>query len=705
MNSRHQTPLFVSNTERTSSIYSRKQFPNSKWIQKVLLYDLLPHSNMTIPPVDPQKLAAVRKRYAEEASKRLKPEGSSQFVPLTSADEERLRSLADDPWVDHEALNARPSPIKNDGRYRFFVLGAGYGGLQFAVRLIEEGIARSDEIRLADAAGGFGGTWYWNRFPGLHCDVESYVYLPLLEETGYVPRQKYASGAEVREHAERIAEKWDLVDKTLFRADVEGVQWDDSAELWNITTTEHRGPTEDPIKRMFRAEYVYLAAGVLTRPQIPRIPGLPSFKGELFHTARWNYAVSGGSQADQRLTGLKGKKVAVVGTAATAIAVVPEVAKYAGELYVIQRTPAPVRPRGQRATDPKEFQTKVATGKGWQFKRSLNLNTFITNSAAPGLQNLVNDAWTDMPGYSAIVGTPNHGVTDSSPEVLEHHADAYHALDLPHMESVRAKVDELVDDPDTAAKLKPWYPSWCKRPTFSDTYLQTFNRPNVHLVDTDGKGPSRVTETGLVVGEKEYPLDIIIFGTGYQAPTAGSGSPAARTGVNVTGRHSQSLDEKWRTKGAATLHGYATNGFPNLFFSGTSQATITGNNVFMLGFIAQHIAYMIGEGERRVGRGQGLGQQQRAIIEVTRDGEEAHTAEILRRAPFYSVLAGCTPGYFNGHGDSANITDPEKKARRARGVTWSEGTISFLEYIGRWRNEGNLQGLEVVPAGDVRARL
>ncbi|KAL4733404.1 hypothetical protein BDV11DRAFT_213937 [Aspergillus similis] len=636
---------------------------------------------MAIPSTDPQKLAAVRKRYAEEASKRLRPEGSSQFVPLTSADEERIRSLADDPWVDHEALNSRLSPIEDDGRYRFFVLGAGYGGLQFAVRLIEDGIARPDEIRLADAAGGFGGTWYWNRFPGLHCDVESYVYLPLLEETGYVPRQKYASGAEVREHAERIAEKWDLVDKTLFRADVEGAEWNDSAQLWTITATEHRGPSDNPIKRTFRAEYVYLAAGVLTRPQIPRIPGLPSFKGELFHTGRWNYAVSGGSQSDQR----------------------EKVAKYAGELYVIQRTPAPVRPRGQRVTDPKEFQTKVATGRGWQFSRSLNLNTFITNSAAPGLQNLVNDAWTDMPAYSAIVGTPNHGVTNSSLEALERHADAYHALDLPHMEAVRARVDELVDDPDTAAKLKPWYPSWCKRPTFSDTYLQTFNSPNVHLVDTDGKGPSCVTETGLVVGEKEYPLDIIIFGTGYQAPTAGSGSPAARTGVNVIGRHGQSLDEKWRTRGAATLHGYATNGFPNLFFSGTSQATITGNNVFMLGFIAQHIAYMIGEAERRVGRGRA--REQRAIIEVTLDGEKAHTAEILRRAPFYSVLAGCTPGYFNGHGDSFNVTDPGERARRARGVTWSEGTISFLQYISTWRDEGNLKGLDVIPAGNVRARL
>ncbi|KAL4910545.1 hypothetical protein BDW74DRAFT_184430 [Aspergillus multicolor] len=651
------------------------------------------------PALNPLKLASVRQRYEHEANKRLRPDGSSQFIPLSTSEESRLRSLAADPWANHSALNAKPSPITDGTTYRFFVLGAGYGGLQFAVRLIESGIATASEIRLADAAGGFGGTWYWNRFPGLHCDVESYVYLPLLEETGYVPSKKYASGLEVREHAERIAERWGLGDKALFRADVKGVSWDEGAQVWRIAAVENRGPNQEPVRREFQAEYVYLAAGVLTRPQIPRIPGLTEFKGEMWHTARWNYVVSGGSQEDQSLTGLQGKRVAVVGTAATAIAVVPEVAKYAGELYVVQRTPAPVRPRGQRVTHIDEFKSKIAREKGWQFKRSLNLNAFITNSAPEGLENLVNDAWTDMPAYSGVTGTPGHGLIDASPETLEKHTDAYHALDLPHMESVRDRVSALVKDPETAEKLKPWYPSWCKRPTFSDTYLQTFNKSNVHLLDTDGQGPSRATERGLVIGEKEYPFDIIIFGTGYQAPTTGSGSPAARTGVNVLGRDGQSLDEKWRTQGASTLHGYATNGFPNLFFSGTSQATITGNNVFMLGFIAEHVAYWIKEAERRVGAGK------RAIVEVSREGEEAHTAEIVRRAGFYSVLAGCTPGYFNGHGDSARVTDPAEKEKKARGVMWSEGTRSFLEYIGRWREEGKLRGLDVKAAGNGRAKL
>lgn len=642
--------------------------------------------------VDREKLEAVRKRYAEEAAKRIRPEGLEQFLQLTETDEERLHGLVEDPWVDHDVLNAQNPPIKNGEVYRFFVVGAGFGALQYAVRLIEEGVASASDIRLADAGGGFGGTWYWNRFPGLHCDLESYIYLPLLEETGYIPKNKYSPGEEIRLHAERIAAQWDLADKTLFRSDVKSVEWDDKMQLWTVRLVQGRGPSAAPIPLQFRAEYVYLAAGVLTRPQIPRIPGILSFSGSLFHTSRWNYAISGGSPTDQTLSRLRGKRVAVVGTAATAIGVIPEVAKFAGELYVVQRTPAYVKQRNQRPTDPGEFRSKVARNKGWQFERQLNFNTFLTNSAKPGEENLVNDGWTDMPAYSAILGSPSHGIVDPSPENLAEQATRFHILDLPHMETVRARVDQLVKDPDTAARLKPWYPSWCKRPTFSDTYLQTFNRPNVHLLDTDGKGVSRATERGLVVGDNEYPLDIIIFATGYRAPGYGIGSPAVRTGVGIIGRNGQSLDEKWQTKGAATLHGYATNGFPNLFFSSANQATQTGNNIMMLGIIAAHITYIIAQAERRVGPGQ------RAIIEVTPDAEEAHTAEILKRAPFYSTLAGCTPGYFNSYNEAANISDPEEKRKRAKASAWSEGTRSYLDYLQKWRDEGALGGLLVVQA-------
>ena len=656
-------------------------------------------ANQPLPNVNLDKLNAVRKRYADEANKRIRPDAFGQFLQLTETDEAKLSSMVEDPWADHEALNAQKSPIEDKGVYRFFIVGAGFGALQFAVRLIEQGVASPRDIRLADAGSGFGGTWHWNRFPGLHCDLESYIYLPLLEKTGYIPTHKYVPGEEIRLHAIRIAHRWELADKTLFRSDVRSAEWNDKTQLWTIRLNEGRGPGAAPIVHEFQAQYVYLAAGVLTRPQVPKIPGILSFAGSAFHTARWNYAVSGGSPTNQVLTGLKGKKVAVVGTAATAIGVIPEVAKYAGELYVFQRTPAYVKPRKQRKTDEAEFRSQVANTSGWQFDRQLNFNSYQTNSAKPGQRNLVNDGWTEIPAFSAIIGSPNHGVVDSSPEKLEEKDTRFHILDLPHMEGIRARVDEIVKDPDTAAKLKPWYPSWCKRPTFSDTYLHVFNQPNVHLVDTDGKGVTAATERGLVVDEKEYPVDIIIFGTGFKAPGQGLGSPTVRTGIEVTGRHGKSLNKKWQENGAATLHGYATNGFPNFFFSAASQGTQTGNNIFMLDIIARHVIYIISQAERRVG------QDRRAIIEVTTEAERAHTAEIVKRAPFYSSLRGCTPGYFNLYGEGTS--DPAEAVKRARGATWSEGTASFLEYIGKWEEDGSLDGLSVVPVadGDLRARI
>lgn len=651
-----------------------------------------------LPTVDQAKLEEIQTRYREEANKRLQSERNSKFIHLNTAEESRLSALIEDPWVDHNALNAQKPPIMENAVYEHFVLGAGFGGLQYAVRLIEEGVARASDIRLLDAAGGFGGTWYWNRFPGLHCDLEASIYLPLLEETGYIPSKRYAPGEEIREHADRIAAKWNLTDKALFRSEAETFEWDESLQAWKISVVQNRGQSENPKHIVFSARYVYLAAGVLTRPQVPEVSGLLSFRGPIFHTARWNYAVSGGSPKNQTLTGLKGKRVAVVGTAATSIGVIPEVAKYAGKLFVVQRTPANVKPRDQRVTDPEEFKSKIATKEGWQWERQTNFHSFLTNSAGKD-QNLVDDAWTRAPAYSALIGSPNFGIVDSSPESLARHVAHFHALDYPTMEATRDRVAKLVQNPETAEKLKPWYPSWCKRPTFSDTYLQTFNQSNVHLLDTNGRGLAKVTETGIVIGDKEYEVDIIIFGTGYRPPSHGLGSPAIRTGTNILGRNGLSLNDKWLGDGPATLHGYLTNGFPNLFFSGTNQATVTGNNVYMLGFIAQHIVAIIAQAKKLIGKGK------EPVIEVTKEAEEAHTTEILKRAAYFVALAGCTPGYFNGYGENSKITDPKETLKRARGSVWAEGSQSFLEYLQKWRDEGSLRGLSVLAAGEQKARL
>ena len=305
----------------------------------------------------PETLAmqAVQEKYAQEVAKRLKPEGAAQYVPLKDSGSDRLEALNQDPWADHAALNAK-EPVANGATYKFVILGAGYGGLLAAVRLIEAGVASGpDDIRLIDTAGGFGGTWYWNRYPGLHCDTESYIYMPLLEETGYMPSSKYVPGPELLGHAERIAARWDLTDKALFRSKVEGVDWDDNTKLWNVDITEGRGPGEERRELKIRAQYFLAVGGILKHPQVPRIEGLESFSGDLFHTSRWDYKVTGGSPEDPTLTGLQGKRVGILGTGATAVQAVPQLAKWAKEVYVFQRTPSIISWRGQRETDPEEW--------------------------------------------------------------------------------------------------------------------------------------------------------------------------------------------------------------------------------------------------------------------------------------------------------------------------------------------------------------
>ncbi len=307
------------------------------------------------PSAEDLKLFELSHKYSAEAAKRLRTDGLNQFVRLKESESERFRALAEDPWADHAALNAREQ-VKDGAKSKFLILGAGYGGLLFAVHLIKAGLASGPEdIRFVDAAGGFGGTWWWNRYPGLHCDIESYAYMPLLEETGYMPTSKYVTGPELLEHADRIATQWKLHDKALFRSQVKTTRWDDTAQVWTVELTEGRGSEAQSRELKLQAQYVYLASGILTNPHLPKIPGLESFSGPLFHTARWDYKVTGGSPEDASLTGLAGKRVGILGTGATAIQVVPQLAKFAKELYVFQRTPSAVSWRGQRPTDPEEW--------------------------------------------------------------------------------------------------------------------------------------------------------------------------------------------------------------------------------------------------------------------------------------------------------------------------------------------------------------
>ncbi|KAJ0137951.1 Ketocytochalasin monooxygenase, partial [Colletotrichum tanaceti] len=488
-------------------------------------------------------------KYAQEREKRIRPEGMAQFVEL----KDEYGDLSKDLYVDYEELR-RNRPLSDGQDVKMLIIGAGHNGLLAAVRLIQAGGLTAEDMVLVDKAGGHGGTWYYNRYPGLTCDVEGYSYVPLLEETGYRPKHRYCEGQEIRQQAERIARTWKL--KAQFGTQVRDLSWDDATARWSAKMTQDLGPGKPGRELCVTSQFVYVAPGVYPVGHIPKLAGLDEFRKQhvAFHTAGWDYAVTGGSQQDPRLTGLRGKRVAVVGTGATGVQVVPKIAEWAEHLYVFQRTPSYCWPRKPTLTDDETWAEVVAPGPGWQRARQENYNAAIAGETDV---DLVNDSWTAAKGFSVISGSSADGII--APEGIPAHMARLQAVDAPLSEALRRRVDEEVRDKGTAEKLKPWYYGWCKRPAFHDAYLATFNRDNVTLVDTDGRGVEGCTAGGAVVANgREYEVDVLILATGY---TNGGGacSPAARGGMRITGRAGRDLDDKFDA-GWETLHGVATHG-------------------------------------------------------------------------------------------------------------------------------------------------
>ncbi|KAK1978934.1 cyclohexanone monooxygenase [Colletotrichum cereale] len=643
---------------------------------------------MSAPPIASQTPAggaaldfmALNQKYTEEKEKRQRPDGSAQYTEIES--DARLGKLGQDPWVDHEELNARPANLADGDEVKVVVLGGGFGGLLFAIRLVQAGFKASD-IRIVDAAGGFGGTWYWNRYPGLMCDIESYIYMPLLEETGYVPKHRYAYGNELLAHANRMAETWGLADQGVFRSRIKSYEWDDDARRWKVVIEQGRGPNEAPVTMTVRSQFVVLASGVLNHPKAAK--NLEAFEGDMFHSARWNYGVTGGDPSDlenPQLTGLQGKRVGIIGTGATAIQLVPQLAKFAKELYVFQRTPSSVEERGQRPTDPEEWK-KIADGRGWQRRRNENFNVFVSGGEA--VENLVADGWTSLKTFQALIAAPQDkplGMAD-----VPGHIGGLLAADVPRLERIRRRVDEVVKDKATAEALKPWYPTWCKRPAFHDDYLPAFNLPNVHLVDTDGKGVDGATKGSLVVGGVDYPLDVVVLSTGYRPPAADMGEPSGRSNMTIRGRGGALLADKWHNVGPATLHGVLTNGFPNLFLTGPLQVGATSNFASVQDTLSQHCAHILAEAMKRAGN-----NADRVVLEATVEAEEGYAGFIMQYAAWFAGLSVCTPGYMNNEGRQA---PPEEQMKMARGTPFPHGMNAYIKFLEDWRAEGSMKGVEV----------
>jgi len=586
---------------------------------------------------------ALREKYRQERDRRIRPDGTDQYVEVTG----EFAHFVDDPHVE-PGYTREPLTDEID----VVLIGGGFGGLLAGTRLRQLGV---ETFRIIEKGGDFGGTWYWNRYPGIACDIESYVYLPLLEELDYVPREKYSRGAEIFAHCKAIAEKYDLYRDVCFQTEVTEIRWNEEAARWVIRT--NRG---DEMK----ARFVALANGFLQRPKLPGIPGVESFKGHVFHTSRWDYEYTGGD-ADGGLTGLADKRVGIVGTGATAVQCIPHLGESAGHLYVFQRTPSSVDVRANRPTDP---EWAKSLEPGWHKRRMDNFH--ILTAGGFQEEDLVNDGWTDIIRKLLTMMMSDEN-PDLSPEAL---AKSLETADFLKMEEIRARVDSIVEDAATAEALKPYYRQFCKRPCFHDGYLPTFNRPNVTLVDTKGQGVERVTDRGVVVGGEEYELDCLIFATGFEVGTDYS----RRSGYDIVGRGGRTLTEHW-DDGVRTLHGLHIHGFPNCFMMSISQSGFTVNFPQMIDEQARHVAYVI---ERALSKGL-------HSVEATADAEAEWVQTVFDfGGRFAEFTADCTPGYYNNEGQ------PSDKGRQS-GFYFGEPT-EFGEILEAWRADGSMKGLEVV---------
>lgn len=588
---------------------------------------------MTETKINPD---ALWERYEEERNKRLRSDGNAQYISPTG----QFAHYLDDPYQDDSPLR---KPVSED--VEVLLIGAGFGSIQAAVHLQEAGI---EDFRILDRAGDFGGVWYWNRYPGIACDIDSYIYLPMLEKTGYMPKEKYARGPEVFAYARDMAKRFDLYRRALFRTEVKELRWDEAAARWVVTTIQ-----DDVI----RARFVNLATGPLQRLKLPGIPGIETFKGHSFHTARWDYNYTGGDSSGG-LEKLKDKRVGIIGTGATAVQCIPHLAQYAKHLYVFQRTPAPVPERNRKVTDPEWFKSLEP---GWQKRRMANFNILLAGGHQD--EDLVADGWTEIKSVGIEI--------DQMAGDAE--AKRRQLADFQMMEKIRSRIDNIVKDKKTAEALKPWYNAGCKRPCFHDEYLETFNLPNVTLVDTDGKGVEQITENACIVGDQEYELDCLIYATGFDF---NANNMAGRNGFEIYGRDGRSLTEKW-SDGIATLHGFTSRGFPNCVIQTNAQGGVASNITHSLGEGGEHFAYIV----------KYCLDHQIRTFEPSEEGERDWVKHIHSRAYRTKYDIDCTPGYYNNDG----------KPTEGAGVNafYPGSPQKFIDMMRSWREEGHLAGMEL----------
>ena len=589
---------------------------------------------------------SLRAKYRKERDKRLRPDGNDQYLEPKG----RFAYLLEDPYVE----KVEREPLFDEVTIAF--IGGGFAGLCAGARLKEAGV---EDVRIIEGGGDFGGAWYWNRYPGAMCDTAAMVYLPLLEETGHMPTRKYVFADEIFAHAQRIGTQFDLYENALFSTSVSKLEWDETQTRWIIHTD--RGDA-------IRAKFVAMGTGPLQRPKLPGIPGIETFERESFHTSRWNYDYTGGDPTGEPMVNLADKRVGIIGTGATAVQCIPHLARDAGELYVFQRTPSSIDIRNNQPIDPEWFDTLEP---GWQKKWLENFATVQTGGLAE--EDLVQDGWTDLTRriIGRVVEELKKPGTEPGPALFSR---AYELSDDEKMEEIRARVDSIVENPEAAEALKPWYRQLCKRPCFHDEYLQAYNEPGTYLVDTDGKGVERIDETGVWVDGTHYELDCLIFASGFEVGTPQS----RRSGFETFGRDGVALTEHWKD-GMKTLHGIHMHNFPNLFISSLAQggnllSNVTHNLVESGTTIASIVAHAL--------------EIDADEVEVTAEAENEWIEMIQGNPRSFFGNPECTPGYYNNEGQ------PIGRLETLNAGGYPEGSVAYFKYIDEWRTSGEFKGLK-----------
>ncbi len=607
-----------------------------------------------VPAPDEVDISTLRDKYREERDRRLRPDGQAQYA---AAFQETEALDFSDPH-----MTRLPRPAISD-EVDVVVLGGGWAGVLAGYHLRKAGVT---DFRIIEQAGDFGGVWYWNRYPGLSCDNDSYCYLPLLEEMQFFPSKKFADGLEIREYCQSVARRFELYRGALFHTCVNALQWDESTKRWRVTTD--RGDD-------LRAQFVIMAMGPINTPKVPLVAGLQDFQGTTFHTARWDYEYTGGNQREPILDELADKRVAIVGTGASAIQAVPFLARYAKQLYVLQRTASTVDERVNTRTDEAWLATLQP---GWQRERQMNFHHAAIDGLTPGEQDRICDIWTEI-NRNLSAEFDKSGWPQSPEEFLA----TREVMDYRVMERLRARVDAVVEDPETAAILKPWYRHMCKRPASSDEFYPTFNLPNVKLLDVSPtRGLERVTSCGFLHESTEYEIDCLIFASGFEVTS----DLQRRWGIDkVSGRGGRSLYDNWAHE-FRTLHGVMTHGFPNQFFIGFFQGGFNASTTETFNNQARHIAWIVSKAFERGA----------ITVEPSLESQDAYVDHVREVAVDTSAfIRECTPGYFNNDGQEVADENGQLRPRSYTGELYGLGYYAFEKLLEDWRSNDDLSGLVV----------